>query len=206
MTGRSAELFSAEVDGVRFGAAAIVAALVLIGFHLWNAFAGLIPNLITRPAHLALALPWIFVLGAAAQQGRAARLSGWLFMAVGLTICALIMLNRRDLIHQYGALNGPVQIALAAALIVVVLEMARRAIKIVLPAVAALVHAIGEESDRASPDPAIWISERGRSSNRLFSTLATACTLFGHIPGSSTGGMARSRARSVDGFVSSAAV
>ncbi len=133
--------FSVEVDGQRFGAVAIALALLLVGFHLWNAFAGLIPNLITRPAHLALALPWIFVLGAAAQQGRAARLSGWLFMAVGLTICALIMLNRRDLIHQYGALNGPVQIALAAALIVVVLEMARRAIKIVLPAVAALVLA-----------------------------------------------------------------
>ena len=33
-----------------------------------------------------------------------------------------------------------------------------------------------------------------------------ACTLFGHRPGSSTGGMARSRARSVEGLVSSAAV
>jgi TRAP-type uncharacterized transport system fused permease subunit len=63
------------------------------------------------------------------------------FLAIGLTICTLIMLNRRDLIHQYGSLDGPVQIALAAALILVVLEMARRAIKIVLPAVAALVLA-----------------------------------------------------------------
>lgn len=132
---------SVEVDGQRFGAVAIALALLLVGFHLWNAFAGLIPNLITRPAHLALALPWIFVLGAAAHQSRAARLSGWVFMAVGLTICALIMLNRRALIHQYGALEGPVQIALAMALLLVVLEMARRAIKFVLPTVATLVLA-----------------------------------------------------------------
>ncbi|MEE4237211.1 MAG: TRAP transporter fused permease subunit, partial [Anderseniella sp.] len=132
---------SVEVDEQRFGGVAIALAFLLVGFHLWNAFAGLIPNLITRPAHLALALPWIFVLGAAAQKGRAARLSGWVFLAIGLTICTLIMLNRRDLIHQYGSLDGPVQIALAAALILVVLEMARRAIKIVLPAVAALVLA-----------------------------------------------------------------
>jgi len=83
MTGRSAELFSAEVDGVRFGAAAIVAALVLIGFHLWNAFAGLIPNLITRPAHLALALPWIFIFSLRPGASALERWSGRLFTATG---------------------------------------------------------------------------------------------------------------------------
>ena len=60
---------------------------------------------------------------------------------MGLTACGWIMLNRRDLVMQYGALDGPVQIALALMLILVVLEMARRAIKIVLPTVAALVLA-----------------------------------------------------------------
>ncbi|MBR3372110.1 TRAP transporter permease [Roseinatronobacter sp. NSM] len=130
-----------EVDGKRFGAVAIALAIALVSFHMWNAFAGLIPNLITRPAHLALALPWIFVIGAAAQGGRVSYWAGWAFLAVGLTICGLIMLNRRDLIQQFGALDGPLQIALACALIVVVLEMARRAIKIVLPAVAAIVLA-----------------------------------------------------------------
>ena len=130
-----------EVDGKRFGAVAIALAIALVSFHMWNAFAGLIPNLITRPAHLALALPWIFVLGAAAQSGRVSYWSGWVFLAIGLTICGLIMLNRRALIQQFGALDGPLQIALACALILVVLEMARRAIKIVLPAVAAIVLA-----------------------------------------------------------------
>lgn len=133
---------SVEVEGHRFGPAAVALAALLVGFHLWNAFAGLIPNLITRPAHLALALPWVFVLGAAAAgAGRAARLAGWLFLAAGLAVCGLIMVNRRALVMQYGALDGPVQIALALVLVLVVLEMARRAIKIVLPAVAALVLA-----------------------------------------------------------------
>jgi len=133
--------FSVEVDGHRYGAVALALALAVVGFHMWNAFAGLIPNLITRPLHLALALPWIFVLGAAAQGPRAARVSGWLFLFAGVTVCGLIMANRRALIQQYGALDGPLQIALALVLIVVVLEMARRAIKIVLPAVAVLVLA-----------------------------------------------------------------
>jgi TRAP transporter 4TM/12TM fusion protein len=132
---------SVEVEGLRFGPVAIGLALAMVGFHLWNAFAGLIPNLITRPAHLALALPWIFVLGAAAQEGRAARISGWLFLIAGLVACGYIMLNRRALIYQYGALEGWVQFAVALTLILVVLEMARRAIKIVLPTVAALVLA-----------------------------------------------------------------
>lgn len=133
---------SVEVEGHRFGPAAVALAALLVGFHLWNAFAGLIPNLITRPAHLALALPWVFVLGAAAAGGgRAARLAGWLFMGAGLMVCGLIMVNRRALVMQYGALDGPVQIVLALVLVLVVLEMARRAIKIVLPAVAALVLA-----------------------------------------------------------------
>jgi hypothetical protein len=57
------------------------------------------------------------------------------------------------------------------------------------------------------PEPvAIWISDRGRSLKRLCSMFTTACTLLGHMPGNSTGGMALRRARSVDGFVSSAAV
>lgn len=132
---------SVEVDGQRFGVVAVALAVALVGFHLWNAFAGLIPNLITRPAHLALALPWIFVLGAAAQGGRAARLSGWLFLLAGLAVCGWIMWNRRALVMQFGALDGGWQIAAALVLILVVLEMARRAIRAVLPTVAALVLA-----------------------------------------------------------------
>ena len=35
-----------------------------IAFHLWLVFSGLVPNLVARPLHLALALPWILLGGA----------------------------------------------------------------------------------------------------------------------------------------------
>ena len=35
--------------------------LLTILFHLWLIFSGLTPNLISRPLHMALALPWCLV-------------------------------------------------------------------------------------------------------------------------------------------------
>ena len=39
-------------------------ALTSVGFHLYLVFSGLIPALVTRPVHLILALPWIFLIAA----------------------------------------------------------------------------------------------------------------------------------------------
>ena len=115
---------------------------------MWNAFAGLIPNLITRPAHLALALPWIFVLGAAALgagPGRA-RLTGWLFPRHGAHRLRLDMLNRRDLVDAITAgSTGPVSDRPARLMAdprgAGNGALRCRRIKIVLPTVAALVLA-----------------------------------------------------------------
>jgi len=133
--------FAARIDEVDFGIIALFFAALSVGFHIYNAFAGLIPNLISRPLHLALALPWIFVLAQPVGASRLHRLSGWLFASLGVVLCFYIILNRRALVHQYGALEGWMQHLVALLLIVVVLEMARRAIKFVLPLVAALVLA-----------------------------------------------------------------
>jgi hypothetical protein len=38
-------------------------AAACVGYHLYLIFTGLIPNLISRPVHLALALPWVFIIG-----------------------------------------------------------------------------------------------------------------------------------------------
>jgi len=122
---------------------ALVAAAVTVGFHLWVAFSGLIPNLITRPGHMALAIVWIFFLGVAAARSPLERRLGWLLGAAGLAACAYIMLQRPVLIRQYGALDGALQMAVALVLLLVVLEMARRAIKAVLPAVALIVLLYG---------------------------------------------------------------
>ena len=122
---------------------ALAAGILTVGFHLWVAFSGLIPNLITRPGHLALAIVWIFFLGLTAARGRFERYLGWVLGSAGLLACAYIMIERTTLIRQYGSMEGPLQIAVGVVLLLVVLEMARRAIKAVLPTVALIVLLYG---------------------------------------------------------------
>jgi TRAP transporter 4TM/12TM fusion protein len=116
-------------------------ALGTVAFHLFLVFSGLIPALVTRPVHLMLALPWIFVLTPPANGWE--RLTGPVFLLAGLAAAGYIMWNHASLVRQYGALRGELQIAVALALVVVVLEAARRAIKWVLPLVALLVLLYG---------------------------------------------------------------
>src|SRR5690606_41322169 len=55
-----------------------------IAFHIGLVFSGLVPNLVTRPLHMALALPWIFVYPA---RGRPAPRIGTAVAAVGAASC-----------------------------------------------------------------------------------------------------------------------
>ncbi|MCP5366762.1 MAG: TRAP transporter fused permease subunit [Hyphomicrobiales bacterium] len=107
---------------------------VSIAFHLWLIFSGLVPNLISRPLHMALAVPWVFLF--MARPGPA-RWTGAVFTAAGVAGCLYVALNESALGDQYGSLEGDFQVWLAAALIVTVLEMARRAIGWPLPVIAA---------------------------------------------------------------------
>lgn len=113
---------------------ALYGALV-IGFHLWLIFSGLLPNLISRPIHMALALPWIFL---AMPSHGVSRVSGNILCFAGMIICVGIAFTQHSLGEQYGYLNSPLQVALALVLIVVVLEMARRSIGWPLPLVAVM--------------------------------------------------------------------
>nr|WP_184431959.1 TRAP transporter fused permease subunit [Roseospira goensis] len=115
--------------------------LATVGFHLYLVFAGLLPHLVTRPLHLMLAIPWVFFIDS--QGGRWARWSGYGLGAAGLASAAYIVANHGALADQYGSLQGGLQIAVAVVLIAVVLDMARRAIKAVLPAVALVVLLYG---------------------------------------------------------------
>ena len=112
-----------------------------VGFHLYLVFSGLIPALVTRPVHLMLALPWIFLLAAPANAWE--RWSGPVFLLAGLAAAGYIAWNHATLVRQYGSLRGDLQIAVALVLVLVVLEAARRAIKWVLPLVALLVLIYG---------------------------------------------------------------
>lgn len=105
----------------------------VIAFHLWLVFSGLLPNLVSRPLHMALAMPWIFI--AAATQ-RIERITGFILCAAGMTICVGIAVTQHSLGDQYGYLSGPLQLTLAAVLLLVALDMARRAIGWPLPLVA----------------------------------------------------------------------
>jgi TRAP transporter 4TM/12TM fusion protein len=111
---------------------------VSIAFHLGLVFSGLVPNLVSRPVHMALALPFVLVLLA---KTPAQRISGAAIAAVGIAACLWIAVNADALGDQYGYLSGPFQMAVALTLLAVVLEMARRAIGWPLPLVAALALA-----------------------------------------------------------------
>ena len=111
-----------------------------ITFHLWLIFSGLVPNLIARPMHMALALPWVFLFAA---KSRLALHSGSAFVVFGWAACAYIAWNEELLSEQYGSLEGNLQQILATGLIITVLEMARRAIGWPLPFIAAITLLYG---------------------------------------------------------------
>jgi TRAP transporter 4TM/12TM fusion protein len=153
-------------------------AALTVGFHLYLIFTGLLPNLVTRPMHLLLALPWIFIVGA--KGSPAARLTSAAIGLIGMAACLYIMLDRERLLDQYGALRGPFQYVIAAILILVVLDMARRAIKPVLPSVAVVVLAYGFFGD-------LIPGEYGHDGLPLDSLLGTLVIAEGGLWGELTG-------------------
>ncbi|MCP5001960.1 MAG: TRAP transporter fused permease subunit [Hyphomicrobiales bacterium] len=117
-----------------------VLAAVLVAFHLGLVFSGLISNLVSRPLHMALALPWILVI--AAKPGLM-RVTGSLLAVAGIAACLWVAVRHSALSDQYGFLENDRQILIAVVLLVVVLEAARRAIGWPLPLVASLALAYG---------------------------------------------------------------
>ncbi len=151
--------------------------LLVILFHLGLVFQGLVPNLVSRPLHIALALPWVLIFAA---QTRAERVSGVLLAALGVAACLWVAVNHNALSDQYGFLEGNFQVALAAVLLFVALEAARRAIGWPLPLVAAAALAYG-----------LWgqyiPGEFGHSGTPLASFLGTLTIAEGGLWGSLTG-------------------
>ncbi|MFC2992596.1 TRAP transporter permease [Halomonas tibetensis] len=106
---------------------------VSVIFHLGLIFYGLTPALISRPIHMALALPWILILLA---QTPFERWSGWLLTALGIAACGYIVFNEQALANQYGFIDTSLQMTIGVFLIGLTLETARRAIGWPLPTVA----------------------------------------------------------------------
>jgi hypothetical protein len=70
--------------------AMIASAVCLVVFHLGLIFWGLVPNLVSRPLHLALALPWIFLF---VEGSRSYRASGAVFCALGMAASIWVAWN-----------------------------------------------------------------------------------------------------------------
>jgi len=113
----------------------IVLGALTIFFHLWLIFSGLVPNLVSRPLHMALALPWTLVFIA---RTRNARTSGAVLAALGIFSTLWIAFNQSMLSDQYGFIADDFQIFVAISLLVVVLEIGWP-----LPLVAVLALAYG---------------------------------------------------------------
>ncbi len=64
----------------------IVATLALftVGFHIYLIFTGLMPNLVSRPIHLALVLPWVFLLTLDENISKLTKYIGYI-----LLVCAM---------------------------------------------------------------------------------------------------------------------
>ncbi|WP_169566704.1 TRAP transporter permease [Sneathiella limimaris] len=118
----------------------MVLGAVSIFFHLGLIFSGLVPNLLSRPLHMTLALPWIFLFAA---KNRNQLVTGTIFTFAGLAASFYIALNEASLSDQYGFLNSDLQIVIGFTLLAVTLEMARRAIGWPLPTVAGIALIYG---------------------------------------------------------------
>jgi TRAP transporter 4TM/12TM fusion protein len=127
--------------GKRAGVFVLAFALVSVVYHLYLIFSGLVPALVARPIHFALAIPFIFLIGV--KGSTLYRIWSAAIGLVGIACCLYIAVNRRDLVDQFGRVEGALQIALAIFLILLTLEMARRAVKWVMPTVAAIVLLYG---------------------------------------------------------------
>ncbi|RMC30821.1 TRAP transporter permease [Paracoccus alkanivorans] len=115
---------------------ALIAAGLLVFYHLGLIFYGLTPNLVARPLHMALILPWVFIFTETRSPG--SRLGGWVLGALGVAASVWVAWNADALADQYGFVESGFQYATGAVLLVSVLEAARRAIGWPLPIVAAL--------------------------------------------------------------------
>jgi TRAP transporter 4TM/12TM fusion protein len=152
-------------------------AACLVAFHLGLIFSGLMPNLISRPLHMAFAAPFVLMLGARSKSGW---LSGMVLTAIAILGCVWIALNHQQLADQYGFIENGFQAALGFTLLAVVLEMARRSIGWPLPLVAFIALLYGFLGQHIP-------GEFGHSGIPLNSFLGTLTIAEGGLWGSLTG-------------------
>ncbi len=118
----------------------IMIGLGSIIFHIYLIFSGLIPNLVSRPIHMAFAIPWIFL-----NLGKDSKVSftNIVLTVLGVLSCLWIAFNHDMLSDQYGFIENEYQFILSLFLLFLVLEMARRSVGWPLPLVALIAILYG---------------------------------------------------------------
>ena len=119
----------------------ILLGLLSIIFHIFLIFSGLIPNLISRPLHMALAIPWVFIYR---NQIVKYFYLNFTLVLIGIFFCLWIAFNHNPIADQYGFIENNFQFFVSLFLIFLVLEMARRCVGYPLPLVAliALIYGV----------------------------------------------------------------
>jgi len=113
---------------------------ISILFHIFLIFSGLIPNLISRPLHMALIIPWVFLYN---HKNIKLLSLDFLFTLLGCLSCFWIAKNSDMLMDQYGFLENDFQVFISVILLLIVLEMARRSVSWPLPLVSLLALMYG---------------------------------------------------------------
>lgn len=114
--------------------------LISIGFvvyHVCLPVYAFLPSMRERSVHLGLALLLIFV-GRIQDKSRARWALDWVLALSGIAICAYVFADYFNIIEQYGTAEGWWQAAMGLVLVVLILEMARRAVRPALPFIAVL--------------------------------------------------------------------
>ncbi|MBL8654570.1 MAG: TRAP transporter large permease subunit, partial [Alphaproteobacteria bacterium] len=91
--------------------------------------------------HFTLAIPFVFLIGVKGPAWY--RMWSVALGLFGIAGCLYIAINWRDLVDQYGRVESTLQYAVSIFLILLALEMARRAVKWIMPTVAAIVILYG---------------------------------------------------------------
>ena len=122
-----------------FSAVAAAIAVLFALFQLYTAFAGAFPDLIQRSIHMGFAIVLAFLLYSASNRSPRERPSvlDFLVMIMGVAVCSYAAHNY-DRIMMNPGISNEWDLVLGIIAVVIVLEMTRRILSWILPAIAVL--------------------------------------------------------------------
>ncbi len=111
--------------------------VVFVLFHTLLPAYAFLPSMRERAVHLALSIILVFV-GVKGNKSRGRNMLDWVITLSGLGICAYVFAQYFEIIEQYGTAENLGQVVMGVVLVLIILEMARRAVRPTLPAIAIL--------------------------------------------------------------------